>query len=445
MHPAAALASPARRCSPSRACKSDDGALHPVQQALVDCHGVAMRLLHARVRDEPVRPLQERARARRARDVDDALSGNLCRCTGYRPIVAAAQRMYDAAAAPPDWRGPGVAADGSRRDQRRRGEARGATRGARARRTRSTTQHGGQRWFAPRTLDALARGCAPRIPTRASSPAPPTSACGSPSSIATSATSSTSATCASLRAIRDDGRRARHRRRRRRSPTRSRRSTPSGPSCTKAWQRFASVPIRNSGTLGGNVANGSPIGDSMPALIALGATVVLRHGGATREMPLEDFLPRLPEDRAATPGEFVAAVRDPAPRAPDLAAARVQGQQALRPGHLRGVRVLRADARRRPHRARRASAAAAWRPTPKRADGDRSAARRASRGTTPRPSAAATALASEFAPIDDMRATRRLPARRARQPAAAVLARNGRRAAYADARRRRAAASRSTR
>jgi CO/xanthine dehydrogenase FAD-binding subunit len=55
--------------------------------------------------------------------------------------------------------------------------------------------------------------------------------------------------------------------------------------------RFAGLPVRNSGTLGGNVANGSPIGDSMPLLIALGAHVVLmsqRQGKTrSRELPLE--------------------------------------------------------------------------------------------------------------------------------------------------------------
>lgn len=51
--------------------------------------------------------------------------------------------------------------------------------------------------------------------------------------------------------------------------------------------RFAGLPVRNSGTLGGNVANGSPIGDSMPLLIALGANVVLMHERGHREMPLE--------------------------------------------------------------------------------------------------------------------------------------------------------------
>ena len=60
-------------------------------------------------------------------------------------------------------------------------------------------------------------------------------------------------------------------------------------------QRFAGLPVRNSGTLGGNVANGSPIGDSMPLLIALGASVVLmrwdakRQQAAHRELRLEDL------------------------------------------------------------------------------------------------------------------------------------------------------------
>jgi xanthine dehydrogenase small subunit len=53
--------------------------------------------------------------------------------------------------------------------------------------------------------------------------------------------------------------------------------------------RFAGLPVRNAGTLGGNVANGSPIGDSMPLLIALRAHVVLMSAGGHREMPLEDF------------------------------------------------------------------------------------------------------------------------------------------------------------
>lgn len=53
--------------------------------------------------------------------------------------------------------------------------------------------------------------------------------------------------------------------------------------------RFAGLPVRNSGTLGGNVANGSPIGDSMPLLIALGAQVILMSTRGHRRMPLENL------------------------------------------------------------------------------------------------------------------------------------------------------------
>ena len=77
------------------------------------------------------------------------------------------------------------------------------------------------------------------------------------------------------------------------------------------------MPIRNSGTLGGNVANGSPIGDSMPALIALGATVVLRRGDATRELPLEDLYLAY-QKTALQPGEFVAGDPRARARAPSM-------------------------------------------------------------------------------------------------------------------------------
>ncbi|KAB2894194.1 MAG: xanthine dehydrogenase small subunit, partial [Burkholderiaceae bacterium] len=58
---------------------------------------------------------------------------------------------------------------------------------------------------------------------------------------------------------------------------------------TDVWLRFASPPIRNAGTMGGNVANGSPIGDSPPVLMALDAQIELRRGSRVRRMPLTDF------------------------------------------------------------------------------------------------------------------------------------------------------------
>jgi xanthine dehydrogenase small subunit len=82
------------------------------------------------------------------------------------------------------------------------------------------------------------------------------------------------------------------------------------PSFAAMLRRYASTQIRNAATIGGNIANGSPIGDGPPALIALGATLHLRCGNKRREMPLEDFfLAYGKQDREA--GEFVEAISVP--------------------------------------------------------------------------------------------------------------------------------------
>jgi xanthine dehydrogenase small subunit len=75
-------------------------------------------------------------------------------------------------------------------------------------------------------------------------------------------------------------------------------------------RRFGSKQVRISGTVGGNIANGSPIGDLAPALIALGGRVALRKGDTTRTVPLEDFFIAYgKQDRG--PSEFVVAVEAP--------------------------------------------------------------------------------------------------------------------------------------
>ena len=61
------------------------------------------------------------------------------------------------------------------------------------------------------------------------------------------------------------------------------------PSLAEMVDRFGSVQVRNNATVGGNIANGSPIGDLAPALIALGSRLVLRRGNTRREIQLEDF------------------------------------------------------------------------------------------------------------------------------------------------------------
>ena len=86
------------------------------------------------------------------------------------------------------------------------------------------------------------------------------------------------------------------------------------PHLTEFAHRFAGLPVRNSGTLGGNVANGSPIGDSMPLLIALGASVVLMRQSGTaiahRELALEDLYTGYRQNRM-TADEVLAWIKVP--------------------------------------------------------------------------------------------------------------------------------------
>jgi xanthine dehydrogenase small subunit len=85
------------------------------------------------------------------------------------------------------------------------------------------------------------------------------------------------------------------------------------PELSELWRRFASLPVRNAGTLGGNVANGSPIGDSPPWMIALGSEVVINGPYGRRSMPLESFYLDY-QKKDWQPGEFVEAMRVPLPR-----------------------------------------------------------------------------------------------------------------------------------
>jgi xanthine dehydrogenase, small subunit len=90
--------------------------------------------------------------------------------------------------------------------------------------------------------------------------------------------------------------------------------SPHYPGFAAMLRRYGSAQVREAATIGGNIANGSPIGDSPPALIALGATLYLRKGDDRRALPIEDFfLDYGKQDRA--PGEFVEAVS--IPRQPD--------------------------------------------------------------------------------------------------------------------------------
>ena len=111
------------------------------------------------------------------------------------------------------------------------------------------------------------------------------------------------------------------------------------------WRRFASTQIRNAGTVGGNIANGSPIGDGSPVLIAAGATLHLRRGDERRSPAARGLLRRLRQAGPAAGRVRRAHHRAQAGRR--LPLPRLQDQQAVRPGHLGGDGGIPAAARRR--------------------------------------------------------------------------------------------------
>ena len=84
------------------------------------------------------------------------------------------------------------------------------------------------------------------------------------------------------------------------------------PQLKAFWSRIGGQQVRNMGTIGGNIANGSPIGDTPPALVALGAAITLRKGDGRRFVRLEDyFIAYGKQDRS--PGEFIESISIPYP------------------------------------------------------------------------------------------------------------------------------------
>ncbi|HYP31572.1 MAG TPA: xanthine dehydrogenase small subunit, partial [Burkholderiaceae bacterium] len=277
------------------------GELHPAQQALVECHGsqcgfctpgIAMTLASTYERHcaAGTRPSRQQ--------LADDLSGNLCRCTGYRPILDAGQRMFDLPAARLDTR-PIVAA--LRALEPAGGLAYEGTNPA----VRTETGPRRDRFWAPRSLDEFAA-------LRERHPA-----------------ARVLAGCTDIglwvnKQFRDLGDilyignvDALRRIERRGGTLRIGAAasledawstlTAAVPALQDMWLRFASLPVRNAGTLGGSIANGSPIGDSAPVLMALGTDVVLRRGATSRTLRLEDFYLDYMKN-ALQPGEFIEAL-----------------------------------------------------------------------------------------------------------------------------------------
>ena len=137
------------------------------------------------------------------------------------------------------------------------------------------------------------------------------------------------------------------------------------PELAELWDRIGGEQVRNMGTIGGNIANGSPIGDTPPPLIALGATVTLRKGDGRRTIPLESFyLAYGKQDR--TPGEFVESVFVPAvPEGDHFAVYKISKRRDEDISALCGAFLVSLDADNRVTRARIAFGGMAG--TPKRA------------------------------------------------------------------------------
>lgn len=290
--------------------KAMSGQLHPVQAAMLNAHGSQcgfctpgfVMSLFAMYRTE--------TRASRSR-IKDVLAGNLCRCTGYRPIIDAAQKMYD-----PDntsdehWlRRPYDAESGVSADESALVEQ---LKSIQPKTTLTVTAPGpsgdAHVFFAPVNADELA-ALVRRYPdarllaggtdvglwvTKDHQDIGQIIYLGNVEELKTVVKSEASLDIGagvSLTDLEDL-------------------LAELQPDFGELLRRFASPPIRNAATLGGNIANGSPIGDSMPALIALGSSVVLRKGSSRRELALEDLYLGYRKTALAR-GEFVERIRIP--------------------------------------------------------------------------------------------------------------------------------------
>jgi xanthine dehydrogenase small subunit len=356
-----------------------DGSLHPAQRAMIDCHGSQcgfctpgfVMSLFALYNSNP---------APTHREIDDALAGNLCRCTGYRPIVMAARQMYRVRPKPDAPANTGLL-------------------GALTRDRDLAVGDGRHSFHAPTTVTGLADVLAKH---------PDAVLLAGGTDIALSVTKQ-------LREIDTLVYTGRV------TELHASRVTSSHieigaavtlsdamevivrhyPGFEELFRRFASPPIRNVATLGGNIANGSPIGDSMPALMAAGATLVLVRGKSRRELPLENFYRdyRVTELRRS---EFIETVRIPLPPADavfraykwskrfdqDISAVCVACRLELDGDRVRAFRMACGGLASVVKRARRCEAAVEGRPWIE---------------TTIE--AAVAALTEDFAPIDDMRAS----------------------------------------
>ena len=364
---------------------AEDGALHPVQQAMVDFHGsqcgfctpgivMSLYALWMRTPDPSV-----------AR-IETALQGNLCRCTGYKAIVRAARAVSSYGEPGRDPLVAERAAVTARLQAMRDGR-------------RVEIGEGRQRLIVPASLDDFAAvleaepkativagstdvGLWVTKMMRDISPVVFIGGLRELQAISEEDGVVTIGAGVSYSDARDFlGRRI--------------------PALGRLIDRIGGEQVRNMGTIGGNIANGSPIGDTPPPLIALGATLTLRKGRGRRTIPLEDFFVAYgKQDRA--PGEFVETVEVPLPAAgahfaaykvtkrrdEDITATLGAFHVVVRDGRVASARIAYGGMAATPKRARAVEAAIEGRPW-----------------TLATVEEALPAYDTDFQPISDMRAS----------------------------------------
>jgi xanthine dehydrogenase small subunit len=291
--------------------RGEGGELHPVQQALVDWHGSQCGFCTPGFVMSMFALYKNNAAPTR-REIDDALAGNLCRCTGYRPIIEAAVRMYSDYAErqrPGEWllepHAPGSAANSNEQGR--------TARLISLRRDQSLAlEFRHRKFFAPQTCDEMA-GLLQQFPeatilaggtdvglwvTKQHRELDVVIYSGNVAELQLQSVTDSHLEIGAAVSLSD--------------------AMPAiiehYPTLEELFLRFASPPIRNAGTLGGNIANGSPIGDTMPALLVLNASVALRKGADQRTLSLNDFYIDYMEN-ALQPGEFVEKILIPLPDA----------------------------------------------------------------------------------------------------------------------------------
>lgn len=320
--------------------KKADGTLHPLQDAMVKCHGsqcgfctpgIVMSLAHV-VQVVPVRG-QGLSRG----EINDALSGNLCRCTGYQPIIQATQQACSTALAtdPASLKIDSSADVPLLKEIKRDTHPTYSLDGDIIVQPVVRTKKGSE-FVSPATLaevaDYLVKNPGTTLLAGSSEIglqvnkqfARPGHICylgnvaelkavaETPKAWRIGAMVSLETVLALVKGDRTAA-----------GPSQGGMAPPRGEATqggargptgyadfAEVLRRFGSPPIRATATLAGNIANGSPIGDSMPCLLALGATLVLRRGDKQRSVALDKFYTGQ-KQTVLQPGEFIEAIELP--------------------------------------------------------------------------------------------------------------------------------------